>query len=116
MGNWKYYELIAAFYRAFISLIAQDVADKKANDRTFDDFWFFPEENNVLVNMVSLVQYINIKIALRDEITDQLIDLFNLQQEKLNALKLEDYLSPEEIEDLEESIEDTVYNIKSLKK
>lgn len=115
MGDWKYYELIATFYRAFVSLMTQGTTGKESINRTFDDFWFLPEENNILTNMISLVQYIDVKIALGDEIADRLVDLFNLQQEKLNALKLEDYLSPEEIEHLKESIEETVYNIKRLK-
>lgn len=96
-------------------MITQGETNNNATQRNLDEFWFFPEENNILTNTISLVQYIDVKIALGDTITHELIHLFNLQLEKLNLIQLEVYLSPEEIEHLEDSIEDVKYNIKGVK-
>ena len=114
MGNWKYYQLIATFYRALFALISQRVSIKDATHRIIDDFWFLPEEKNVISNLTSLIQYINILFSLNEIITIQLIDSFNRQVGKLSIIDLEDYLNVDEIEHLKESIDEIKIKINNM--
>ena len=114
MGNWKYYQLIATFYRALFGSIAQGMPIKDATHRVFEDFWFFPEEENILSNLVSLVQYINVLFSIDKTISIELINLFNQQVEKLNLINLKEKLSAEEIEHLEETIDEMKFKINKI--
>lgn len=116
MGNWKYYQLIATFYRALFTLIAQGVKINDAIHRVFEDFYFFPEKENMLSNLVIKIQYINMLCSLDNNINSTLVDSFNLQLEKINELKIEDYLDIEEIENLKESIDELKFKIKDIDK
>ena len=111
MGNWKYYQLIATFYRSLFALISQGVSIKDATHRIIDDFWFLPEEKNVISNLVSLIQYINILFSLNETINIQLIDSFNRQVDKLSNIDLQDYLNVEELEHFKESIDEIKFKI-----
>lgn len=116
MENWKYYQLIATFYRALFALIAQGVKINDAIHRVFEDFYFFPEEKNTLSNFVSKIQYINVLYSLDKNINTELVNSFKLHLNKINEIKLEDYLDSEEIEHLEESIDEVNHKIKSMNK
>lgn len=116
MGNWKYFELIASFYKGFINLIGQGVAFNEALNRAFDDFWFFPEEKNVISNLVVLIQFIETKFSINKTINNELIDLFNLQIDKASVIKFEEHLDLKETEHLKESIEEIKYKIRMMNK
>ena len=114
MGNWKYYQLIATFYGAFFDLVGQGVTYGDAINRVFNDFWFFPEENNKLVNLISLTQYIEVKFSMDNKINNDLVVLFNSQIEKMNSINLEENLTLEEIEHLTETIDEINYKIDKM--
>jgi len=114
MENWKYFQLIASFYKGFINLIGQGVALNEALNRTFDDHWFFPEEKNVISNLVVLIQFIETKFSLEKIINNELIELFYLQTNKLSKIELEEHLDLGEIEHLKESIDEVKYKIRMM--
>ncbi|CAH0337464.1 hypothetical protein FVB9288_03227 [Flavobacterium sp. CECT 9288] len=114
MGNWKYYQLIVTFYKALFGSIEQGIPIKDATHRVFEDFWFFPEEENILSNLVSLVQYITVLFSFDKTISIKLINLFNQQVEKLNLINLKEKLSADEIEHLEETIDKIKFKINKM--
>lgn len=116
MGNWRYFELIATFYKALFGLMTQNVKINDAIHRTFDDFWFLPEDKNVVSNMVVLIQYIDVLNSLDTPINSQLANLFNTQLNKINSIQLEAHLNLEEIQHFVELIEETRYKISPLDK
>lgn len=116
MGNWKYYQLIATFYSALFALVAQGVKINDAIHRIFEDFYFFPEEKNTLSNFIIKIQYVNVLYSLDKNINAELVNSLYLQLDKINDIILEDYLNSEEIENLEESIRELKYKIKSKDK
>jgi hypothetical protein len=116
MGNWKYYQLIATFYRAFFNLVGQGVNFGESIDRVFNDFWFYPEEKNIINNLISLIQYINVKFSLDKKINIDLVNSFNSQIEKMYLVNLKENLTAEEIEHLNETIDEIKYKIKEMNK
>lgn len=111
MGNWKYYQLIATFYRALFGSVEQGVKINDAIHRVFEDFYFFPEKDNVISNMVIVIQYVEVLFSLDKNISIDLINLFNLHLKKVNEIKLGDYLDAEEIEHFNETIEEIKFKI-----
>ncbi|WP_318345426.1 hypothetical protein [Flagellimonas baculiformis] len=113
MGNWKYFQLITAFYRAFFNSIAQGIPIESAIHQVFEDFWFLPEEENILNNFICLIQYMEVNFSLNKVVKPNLVDLFYSHMEKLKPVKLDEFLDAEEIEHLKESINEIKYKIKA---
>lgn len=114
MGNWRYYQIIATFYRALFNLIGQGVSYSEAINRVFNDFRFLPEENNILSNLICLIQYIDVKFSIEKAINNELVFLFNSQVEKMKLINLEESLSSDEIEHLKETIDEIKFKIKNM--
>jgi hypothetical protein len=106
MKNWKYNELIATYYNAYFSLVEQGVDIDQANNRNVDDFWFYPEEENIVPNLISIILYLKIQISFFKKVQLISIELFNKQLSLINEEILNGELDLEEIELLKESIEE----------
>jgi hypothetical protein len=114
MNNWRYYQIITTFYRSFVNLVGQGVTYDEAINRTFEDFWFYPPDKNELVNLICLIQFVDVKFAIDKRISQDLVSIFKLQVEKINLIKLDEYLSIDEVDHLKETISEVEYKIDKM--
>jgi hypothetical protein len=114
MKNWKYFEVIATYFRTYFIFISQGQSTSDANNRNLEDFWFLPNEENILINLIVLIQYIHIEISTTKMISKQIINKFYEQLKMLNNDLINDYLDNNEQEHLQELIEELKYQLESL--
>jgi hypothetical protein len=114
MKNWEYFELIATYYRTYFALIEQGVNTIEANNRVIDDFYFFPENENVLSNLISLIQNINIQVSLFKKVYKSSANTFLSQLQLVNNELLSQELNNKEVEHLKESIKELKAKLKTI--
>ena len=114
MKNWNYFELVATYYIAYFALIEQGVNVIEANDRIIDDFYFYPEDENVLSNLISIIQNITIQLCLLKKVHKSSIDAFQKQLLLLNNDVLNQELNAKEYEHLKESIEELLIKLRTI--
>jgi hypothetical protein len=107
MSNFKYFELIAYFYSSIFAQVKQGIDFDMAVNSRLDDYWFFPEYENRLTNLVVQIQYLNVKFAMNKSFTAKQIEIYKHQLELIKNDDLTAWLSPDELEHFNE----TVYNL-----
>lgn len=113
MKNWDYFELIATYYRAYFALVEQGINVIEANNRIIDDFYSYPENENILSNLISIIQNINIQVCLSKRVFKGSVEVFNRQLHLINDELLIQELSTKEVEHLKESIEELQVKLKT---
>ena len=115
MKNWKYYELIAHYYSSYFSAVEQNRTIEIAIATIAEDYFFYPENENLTANLITTVQNLKIQISLLKKVNKGSVDLFrnllSLVDEK--SMKIE--LEPNEYEHFKESIEEIEYKLKTIK-
>lgn len=104
MTNFKYFELIAYFYSSIFGQVKQGIDFDMAVNSRLDDYWFFPEYENRLTNLVVQIQYLHIKYAMYKNFTAKQIEGYKTQLELIKDDDLSVWLAPEELEDFNENI------------
>jgi len=84
MKNWKYYELITYYYGSYFSAIEQNRSVEMAIGSTFEDYFFYPKEENLVSNLVTIIQNIKIQISLLKKVNKGSVDLFKTQLSFIN--------------------------------
>jgi hypothetical protein len=107
MKNLKYFELIAYFYSSIFSQMKQGIDFDMALNSRLDDYWFYPEFENRLSNLIVEIQYLNVKYATHKKFTEKQIEGYRHQLELIKNDDLNIWLSPDELEHFNE----TVYNL-----
>jgi hypothetical protein len=107
MKTFNYFQLIAFFYSGIFDLIKQGSNFDMATNQSQDDFWHYPESDNRLSNLVSFIQFLNIKYALNKTFTERQIEVYRHQLELIKNDDLTTWLSLDELEHFDE----TVYNL-----
>jgi hypothetical protein len=107
MRTFNYFQLIAFFYSGIFDLIKQGSNFEMATNRTLDDFWHYPENENRLSNLVILIQNAHIKYAMYKTFTARQIEVYKHQLELIKDDDLTLCLCPDELEHFNE----TVYNL-----
>ncbi len=106
MKNWEYNELVATYYNAYFSLIEQGCNTQEANNRTMDDFWFFPTEENIIQNLISISIFIKIEISFFKKLKRSTLECFTLQKKLITKDLINKELNQEEKDLLEELLEE----------
>lgn len=104
MENFKYYELIASFYSTIFNIIRQGSEFNMAVNRTLDAYWFYPEPENRLSNLIVLIHCLHVEYAMNKEFTKNQTEFYKKQLESIKEDDLTGWLNEEEIEHLNESI------------
>lgn len=115
MKNWKYNELVATYYNAYFSTIEQGATIDEANNINIDNFWFYPEEENIVSNLISIMLYLKIEISFSKKIHTTSIEIFNKQLSLINEEMLNKELVLEEIELFKEFVEDIQIKLRTSK-
>jgi len=113
MKKWEYYELIAQHYNAFLSIVEQGSSIEMAIHRTYEDFYFYPESENVIENFISTILCINLQISLLKKVHKAYFDFFSQQLPLIKEEILMRELKCKEIEHLKELIEEISINLKT---
>ena len=114
MKNWKYYELITYYYGSYFSAIEQNRSVEMAIGSTFEDYFFYPKEENLVSNLVTIIQNIKIQISLLKKVNKGSVDLFKTQLSFINNELLNNELEPNEKEHLMEAITEIEYKLKTI--
>jgi hypothetical protein len=114
MKNWKYYEQIAHYYSSYFSAIEQNRSIEMAIATTFEDYFFYPKEDNLVSNMITIVLDIKIQISLLKKVNKTSVDLFKTQLSLMEDDLLSNELEPNEQEHLTETIEEIKYKLKTI--
>jgi hypothetical protein len=114
MSNWNYFELIAIYYRSYFGLINQGELLSNANNRNINDFWFLPNEENLLANLITIIQYINIEVSVSKFVSKSANDIFTKQLTLIDEKLINQFLSEKEKEHLLEGIDDLKMKIKQF--
>lgn len=114
MNNWKYYELIAHYYSSFFSCLEQNRSTEMAIATTFESYYFYPKEANVIVNLVAIIQNIKLQIALLKSVNNISIDLFRTQLTIIDYTLLSTEMEPNEIDHLNETIAEIEQKLKTV--
>jgi hypothetical protein len=104
MTNFKYFELIAYFYSSIFDQVKQGIDFDMAVNSRLDDYWFFPEYENRLTNLVVGIQYLNVKFAIHKTFTAKQIEVYKTQLELIKDDDLSVWLAQEELEDFNETV------------
>lgn len=114
MKNWKYYELIAHYYSSYFSAIEQNRTIEMAIASTFEDYFFYPIEDNLVTNMITIAQDIKIQISLLKKVNKTTVDLFKTQLSLIEDDLLSYELEPNEKEHFIETIQEIEYKLKTI--
>lgn len=114
MRNWNYFELIASLYKSFFLYKEQGDSSEKSIARMGLDFWFFPEEENVLENLLLINVTLSISLSLFKKVDDKMIRIFEKQLSLINNEFLSLNLNDKEMEHLTETIDEIKYKIKMM--
>jgi hypothetical protein len=104
MTNLKYYRLIAYFYSTIFDIVKQNVEIDIALSRTLDGYWFYPEDENRLSNLIVVIHFMNVEYAMNKVFTKAQIKLYKDQLELIKDDDLTIWLNEEELTDLNETI------------
>lgn len=104
MTDFKYYELIAFFYHSIFDQIKQGIAFDMAVNISLDSFWFYPEHEHRLSNLIVLIQSFHVTYAMDKSFTKKEIDVYKNQLELIKNDDLSIWLSPDELEHFNESV------------
>lgn len=104
MTNFKYYELIAFFYAGIFDQIKQGVAFEMAVNISVDSFWLYPEQENRLSNLILHIHFLNVKYAMNKSFNANQIEVYKNQLELIKNDDFTEWLKPDELEHLNESI------------
>lgn len=114
MKKWKYFELIAYYHRSFFQSIGQNSTIDTAIAITFDSYFFYPEDEYLIANLISNIQNINIQISLLKRVNREAVTLFEKQLLNVSDKILDEALKTDEIEHLKEDIEEVIYKLKTV--
>ena len=81
---------------------------------TFEGYFFYPEDENLIWNLISNIQNINIQIALSKRVNKGSVDLFNNQLLAISETLLANVLGLAEVEHLKEDIDELSCKLKSI--
>ena len=114
MTSYKYYELIASYYAVIFDCVKQGTNIDQSNIRSYDDLWLFPESENYLHNLVVYIQFMKVIYALRRAFTHKLIEVYKKQLQLVQEnIKVSDWLSEEELEHFNETVDQLNYEIEN---
>lgn len=116
MKNWNYFELLATIYKSFFLYKEQGDSSEQAIARMGLDFWFYPENENIIENLILIITTISIKLNLFEKVDMELIKVLEKQLLLINEDLLSSQLKENEIEHLNESIEEVNYKINKMMK
>lgn len=105
MKNVNYFEVIAFYYRGIYDLIKQGQSFKQAEAISFESFWLYPENENQINNLILLVESINVEFSLTKKFRKQAVDLYKKLNGQIAEMDLTKYLTDNELEVFNESIE-----------
>jgi len=114
MKKWKYFELIAYYHKSFFVAIEQNITIDMAISTTFESYFFYPEEEYLIANLISTIQNINIQISLLKRVNRGSVELLQNQLLKVSNDFLQSELEVDEIEHLKEDIEEVIYKLKTI--
>ena len=104
MEKWKYFELIAFYYRNFFAALQQNKDINLAIQRSFDDYLFEPKEKYKFLYVIISIQDLEIQISMLNKVSKQSVDFYLKQLEIISTENINEYLLPNEVEHLQESI------------
>jgi hypothetical protein len=104
MTDFKYFELIAYFYSGIFGQIKQGIEFDMAVSIKLDSYWFYPETENRLSNLIVLIHCLNVRYAMNKVFTVKQIEVYRNQLELIKDDDLTIWLNQEEIEHLNETI------------
>ncbi|GAB5415974.1 MAG: hypothetical protein Crog4KO_07550 [Crocinitomicaceae bacterium] len=61
MKNWKYLELIETLTEVYEDFLIQNVEKDQAISRLLDDFYFYPENEHKIENLITTIQTIKLR-------------------------------------------------------
>lgn len=114
MKNWNYFELTATLYKSYFLYKEQGDSSEHAIARMGLDFWFYPENENIVENLLLITTSLSVKISLFKKVNKRSVDLFKNQLLMINDDLLSNELEPNEKEHLTETIEEIKYKLKTI--
>lgn len=115
MKNWTYNELITCISNNFQSQIEQGLPISQAIGLVLEDFWFYPENENVIENLIDIIEIIKLRIDNLGIAYSKSIELYERQLNLLTDELLKTQLTNEEEILLKQSITDLNEKLKNVK-
>ncbi len=114
MNNINYFQVIAFFYSGIYNQIKQNRTFEQSLHSEHEDMWLYPENENLLNNLIVNIHYLNVIYAMRKNFTIKQIELhkshLKLVHENINIQAL---LSEDEYEHFTETLNQLNYEIEN---
>ncbi len=104
MKNWSYKELIDTIKESYYDLLNQSERPDQAISRVFEDFYFYPEIENRVENLITSISTINLRLENLGYVYHPEVEFLNKQLEVVTDNMLEKELSIEEMKDLKQEL------------
>lgn len=114
MKNWNYNELITCINSNFQSQINQGLPISQAIGLVLEDFWFYPENENIIENLIDIIEVIKLRIDNLEIVYSTSIELYQHQLNLLTDDLLKTQLTTEEAILLKQSIIDLNEKLKNV--
>ncbi len=96
MKDWEYQELVDALDRSYQRNLDQGTSIYHAIGYTSNDFIFYPEIENVVPNLITLVHTINLRVDKLGKVYAPTLEYFRKQLSLLSEELLDEELKPSE--------------------
>lgn len=97
MKNWNYNELIETIKESYELGLEQGRSEAQAIGGVSEDFFFYPEEDNIVENLITLTQILKLSMEYLNYVTEGTIDIFRKQLALVTDDVLNRELMPEEV-------------------
>jgi len=104
MKNWEYKELIAALNESYSNLLIQNEEPNQAVSRVFEDFYFYPEEENRVENLITTMNTVRLRIENLGFAYYQETEFLKKQSKIVSDELLQKELNKEEVKDLKKEL------------
>lgn len=112
--KWDYEELIEAIEESYSDLVAQNMSPDQSIGLILEDFYFYPESENLVVNFIAIMNCIKLRIRELEFVYDGEKDLFFKQRSLVTEEVLAVELTSEERKDLESNISYVIDQLKTI--
>ncbi len=114
MKNWTYNELIACINNNFQSQIDQGLSISDAIGLVSSDFWFYPENECVIENLINIIRTLNLCIKHLGCVNEKSVAVYHKQLNLLTDELLNAQLREEEVILLKQSAIDLNEKLKNV--
>ncbi|TPN89230.1 Imm3 family immunity protein [Aquimarina algicola] len=113
MRYWKYQELVDSINESYLLGLDQNRSIQQSIAGVSEDFWFYPEDENIVTNLITLIQVLDLSIENMNGVYQGTIKVFENQLKLITDELLYKELDNTEVDLIKLSILDIQERIKT---